>query len=79
MIFEPFKILAPNINIFVRKWYGINTIFFHERMCGFSGAMDVEFFFEEMVHGAVQVEGISGWPRYTKFIVNIKTARTLPE
>jgi hypothetical protein len=41
------------------------------------GAMDVELFFEERIHGAVQAEWKSRWSSGAKALVYIKAPRAL--
>jgi hypothetical protein len=50
---------------------------FHERMRGLAGAMNIKFFFQKMVNGAVQVERKSRRSRDAEFVIDIKTPRTI--
>ena len=71
--------VAPLLYFLVGEGNGVDAVGFHQRMRGARGAVDVKFFFEKRVHGAVQAEGISGRLSHTEPAVQIKTARAVQE
>jgi hypothetical protein len=50
---------------------------FHERMARAAGAVDIKFFFQEIIHGRVQGKRRTGRPGNTQTAVQIKTPGAL--
>ncbi len=74
-----FEVLAPLFQAGMLKRHRVNFVLLHNRMRTFCYTVRIKFFFEQVVYRAIKRERISGRPRHTEFVVNIKTTRAFTE